>query len=664
MLNALRQFLTSTFDERTGRMTEFPLRRAQVVAPSGAGSLQTSLDGITGIICGIDHWMDRTDDGFDRTEFEIHDEWRLREALGVDYFVRPPDHRRPIGFVAEKVNMYLTLPALRFPLWHWCRFCGSLEHLEDRQHQSGKVVCRTCEEANQKNQGDGKKWKKYMIQVAFLAMCEAGHLEDFPFREWVHRSVNPECKGRLTASFSGATLEGQSIKCECGAERNLGGIFGGKISPQDQTYVSNLSKNLDPATPYTCRGRSPWLDDFEGCGCGEQLVGGLTGAVNVYYPYVQSAIFLPNDVSGIDANLLEALASNGPQVFLKFGLKAGQTPHAIAEVLKHANGDLFRAYTVDQVAEAIESAYLSGAAVNEVPDVPDDWRLALKAPEYRVFCTAKSSSPEMLKLTTRDRSLYDSSGVINQLANSLALVERLRETRALTGFGRVKPNPHLPLAQNKALLRRSTTRDRGWLPAYEVFGEGIFIDFNSERFKLWSKRPDVIRRVAPLRQSEYFKRDYPNCKDDTFLPRFVALHSLSHVLINQLVFDCGYSAASLRERLYCSDEGLAFPAMNGFLIYTASGDSEGSMGGLVRMGEPSELDRVFEAALDHARFCSSDPICMELGAKGQGPNSMNLAACHSCALVPETSCEYFNHYLDRGLLIGTPENPGLGYFNL
>lgn len=647
-------------------MTEFPLRRAQLVSPSGVGSLQTSPDGITGIICGIDHWVDRLSKSFDRTEFEIHDEWRLCEVLGVNHFVRPPDYREPFGFEVkdEQVNMFIALPALRFPLWHWCRFCRSLTLLDNKQHQSGKIVCRTCEIEDQRKPDEGKKFKKYMIQVAFLAMCEAGHLEDFPFREWVHKNVNPSCQKKLTASFSGATLDGQSIKCECGAERNLGGIFGGASKPGDSTYVSNLSKNLDPNTHYTCCGRSPWLDDFDGSGCGAQLVGGLTGAVNVYYPYVQSAIFLPNDVAGIDANLLEALTNNSVQVFLKFGLKSGQEPHAIAVPLVQMHGSLFRGYTVDKVAEAIESAYISGTATNTVPNVPDDWRLVLKAPEYRVLVNAKSSNPEMLKLTVRDKNLYAQTGVVNQLSSSLTLVERLRETRALTGFGRVKPNPHLPLAQNKALLRRSTATEQDWLPAYEVFGEGIFLDFNSERFKIWSQRPDVQARVEPLKVSDYFKRDYPNCKDDTFLPRFVALHTLAHVLINQLVFDCGYTAASLRERLYCSDDGLALPAMNGLLIYTASGDSEGSMGGLVRMGEPTDLDHAFEAALDHARFCSSDPICMEMGQKGQGPNSMNLAACHSCALLPETSCEYFNHYLDRGLLVGVPNSPSIGFFNV
>ena len=79
-------------------MTEFPLRRAQLVSPSGVGSLQTSPDGITGIICGIDHWVDRLSKSFDRTEFEIHDEWRLCEVLGVNHFVRPPDYREPFGF--------------------------------------------------------------------------------------------------------------------------------------------------------------------------------------------------------------------------------------------------------------------------------------------------------------------------------------------------------------------------------------------------------------------------------------------------------------------------------------------------------------------------------------------------------------------------------------
>lgn len=640
-------------------MSEFPLRRAQLIRPSGPGSLQTSTDGITGMVCGIDHWIDSKDRFFDVSEFEIYDERRLCDALGVKYLIRPPDHRKPFGRkTSDEINMYIKLPAVRFPQFHWCKTCLSLEPISP--HIKGRVVCKTCEIKRQIDTSK-KKFNRYMIQVAFTAMCEGGHIQDFPWREWVHKSVDPNCSRKLTAEFLGATLEGQKVKCECGTERNLAGIFGGIETPGGQTF---LSKNLDSTRPYLCRGCSPWLDDFQGNGCDAQLVGGLTGAVNAYYPYIRSAIFLPNEVDGVDKKLMEALQLPGPQTLLTL-LSAGATPSiGIATILIASEGIHFLGYSAEQIARAIEGIKNNHSAVVAPSAVADDWRIALKAPEYKVFVSAQSSIPSMLKLRKNDLSSYNAKGVVRQRANGLTLVERLRETRALTGFGRVKPNPHIPLAQNKALLRRSTTRQRDWLPAYEVYGEGIFFDFNTEHLVAWSQGAEVIERVKLLKSSPYFQKDYPNCKDDTFLPRFVALHTLSHILINQLVFDCGYTAASLSERLYCTDESTALPSMNGLLIYTASGDSEGSMGGLVRMGEPDELDRVFEAALDNARFCSSDPICMELGAEGQGPNSMNLAACHSCALVPETSCEFFNHYLDRGLIIGVPGNLSLGLFNV
>lgn len=44
------------------------------------------------------------------------------------------------------------------------------------------------------------------------------------------------------------------------------------------------------------------------------------------------------------------------------------------------------------------------------------------------------------------------------------------------------------------------------------------------------------------------------------------------------------------------------------------------------------------------------------------PRACNLTACHNCALVPETSCEEFNRFLDRGLVVGSMDNPGLGFF--
>ena len=140
-------------------------------------------------------------------------------------------------------------------------------------------------------------------------------------------------------------------------------------------------------------------------------------------------------------------------------------------------------------------------------------------------------------------------------------------------------------------------------------------------------------------------------------PRFVLLHTFAHLLINQLVQDCGYGSASLRERIYSADGD---SPMAGILIFTAAGDSEGTMGGLVRMGQSDRLEEVIRRALEKARWCSTDPVCIE--SKGQGPDNCNLAACHSCALLPETSCEEQNRLLDRGVVIGTIEKPGLGFF--
>ena len=241
------------------------------------------------------------------------------------------------------------------------------------------------------------------------------------------------------------------------------------------------------------------------------------------------------------------------------------------------------------------------------------------------------------------------------------LIDELRETRVLHGFSRIKPESSRSLQDMRAMLwRREPDFNRTWLPAYVVRGEGIYLELNLEKLLEWEKRQAVRDRLdVILRNSDSMKASRGLGNPD-LVPRFVLIHTLAHLLMNQLTFECGYSSASLRERLFCD---VGERPMAGFMIYTAAGDSEGTMGGLVRMGRPDFLDGVLGEALNRSIWCSSDPVCMELGSHGQGPNSCNLAACHSCALVPETSCENFNKFLDRALLIGTPENPEVGYFD-
>jgi hypothetical protein len=201
------------------------------------------------------------------------------------------------------------------------------------------------------------------------------------------------------------------------------------------------------------------------------------------------------------------------------------------------------------------------------------------------------------------------------------------------------------------------------LPAYVVYGEGIFIELKEERLQGWLDKhgDEVHQRIATLVKKYEKVKEERKLRERPLTPRFILLHTFAHLLMNRLTFECGYSSAALRERLYVSDN--PDTPMAGILIYTAAGDSEGTMGGLVRMGKPVNFEPMVRAALEAASWCSADPVCMEVGRRGgQGPDSCNLAACHNCALVPETACEEFNRFLDRGIVVGDVDNRNLGFF--
>jgi hypothetical protein len=253
--------------------------------------------------------------------------------------------------------------------------------------------------------------------------------------------------------------------------------------------------------------------------------------------------------------------------------------------------------------------------------------------------------------------------------STVNLVERLRETRAFYGFNRLEPSTNtlagMPEVAMHQLFRNPPAQPQErWLPAVEVFGEGIYIELSEDRLAQWQHDNDDWLRhrlddAFVTRLGGVFQTLPPlGTATRAWASRYLLIHSLAHIFINQLVFECGYSTASLRERLYISADTSA--PMAGLLIYTAAGDSEGTLGGLVRLGRPERLGPVVQRALSRASWCSADPVCSEnLG--GQGSRQANLAACHACVLLPETSCETINEGLDRALVVGTPDNrdPGL-----
>jgi hypothetical protein len=236
-------------------------------------------------------------------------------------------------------------------------------------------------------------------------------------------------------------------------------------------------------------------------------------------------------------------------------------------------------------------------------------------------------------------------------------VTRLREVRAMYGFTRILP----PLGRQDQRLAKITASPKNWLPAVENRGEGIFIELNRKALVTWEARPAVKAR-AELRHAAYVadwrRRGGEGLPPRTISARFLLVHGLAHTLIRQLSLDCGYSSASLRERLYADVHPFD---MAGLLVFTASPDADGTLGGLVRQGEPESIVRLMEKGLAAMTWCSSDPLCIEGVHTLTDP--LSGAACHACLLAAETSCEEFNRLLDRALLVGTPKDPSLGFFH-
>lgn len=247
---------------------------------------------------------------------------------------------------------------------------------------------------------------------------------------------------------------------------------------------------------------------------------------------------------------------------------------------------------------------------------------------------------------------------VKRFFKSISLICKLRETRALVGFPRLLPEDGKTLQEMKSEL---SLNKNNWVPAIFVKGEGVFFEFDSKLINEWMNNKCVSERFDSLYANYNRARQNRGQTIRHFNPRFVLIHTFAHILINEFSYVCGYGSSALRERIYCDcNPETPDTSMNGVLIYTASGDSEGSLGGLVKQGNPAYLEDIVESALQSAKWCSADPICID--STGQGPDSCNLAACHNCALLPETCCEEGNRLLDRALLTGTLEDPGTGYF--
>jgi hypothetical protein len=296
---------------------------------------------------------------------------------------------------------------------------------------------------------------------------------------------------------------------------------------------------------------------------------------------------------------------------------------------------------VEDALQKIEEGFPSLSDINVTDLLYDEYK-ALITPIENIsddedFVTNhRTNEWNLLEKTYKSESVQT---VINTLDN-LIIAKRLREIQVFKGFYRISGE------KKENLVPPDITGECDWLPAIELFGEGIFISFPEDLISKWENIEGIKKRTDEL--SERFeKAEVTFYKDIIITPRFLLLHTIAHLLIRELEITAGYPAAALKERIYSSRS----QKMAGILVYTAVPDIIGSLGGIVESGEPKQFIKILSGVFKHADWCSLDPICTE--HEGQGPGWLNRAACHACALIPEPSCEYNNMFLDRVFIKGS-----------
>ena len=580
------------------------LRPTQVVGQRGPGAV-VDLPELSVVIAGIDEWRVT---GADRVA-----EPRLEAFLRVTGLFRPPQpDRGTVGVPAYVFPGWLVCPMGK------CRLLAPTERFQWVPPPAGEFRCPR----------DGRHSGKTRVSAfpaRFMIACPKGHLDDFPWDSWVHTGAGGSCDGHLRLDDEGrsGSVNDLVLHCEsCGARRDMGGVF-------------------EPGALKACSGRRPWLgpSDHE-VGCNETPRVILRGASNAYFSVVASALSIPPHSEPLQIAI-------APFVDTLHKLDTVDKINQAAEL--GLLGDLLERHTPDDVLDAARGK------VTEVERLrPDEYRAFLDPPQ-------PTQPPHEFEVRHVGVPLATEAG---RLA-TVAAATRLREVRALRGFTRIDSGFDIgdlaDVAELNIDMAPLGTKDVTWRPAVELRGEGIFVSLDEQALRTWENNPQIKARTAELsnrfRDHHAERSDGERARQPFPGMRYVLLHSLAHALIRRLCLEAGYSSSALRERIY-SESGQ--DPMAGLLIYTASSDSEGSLGGLVDQAVPDRFGPVLLAALQDTELCAQDPLCGadELG----GTAGFSGAACHACLLLSETSCEASNRFLDRATLVETVGRFGRWFF--
>ncbi|MDB4630981.1 DUF1998 domain-containing protein [Pseudomonadales bacterium] len=552
------------------------------------------------------HWTDRQGDV---AAEEITYVEQVKSALEISYVLRKP----PVAQERDNGDVDgVCVPAVRFPLWMSCPRCGLLHYQPWRGLDKGEHP--RCLETNTKECPSRPR----LEQVPWVLVHEEGHLTDVPWHFLAHREAataeQKQCKADWQQAYLRMNAKGKKRRLRC-LRCKANAPFDDRIPIQ-----------------YDGKWQQPWLSqpatDLDQMASIVEI-----NDARVHSPVTANALVIPPESRIRKGSVVDRVYSTSQ---FRREIEQARTPLAKKSVFQKIARDL--RCSVGEVKDAlaeIERGYpLYGseitpgllleseyqALMGEIPDLAED----------EDFVPRHYSTDWKALLSKVDKK--SKVGSIVQSIDTLVAVNRLKEIMVMTGFQRM----------NGKLVPPDILGHSDWLPALELYGEGIFFSFSEESLSEWEKHPKVVERANQLRRR--FVQANMNFPQEPIVdPRFIFLHSLSHLLIRQLESQAGYPASSLKERIY-SAKG-AGVNMAGILVYVAVPDVVGSLGGLAELAEPQRFMRLISSVFDHADWCSIDPVCAE--HEGQGPSLLNRSACHACSLVPEPSCAYGNVLLDR-----------------
>lgn len=588
------------------------IRRSQTLRTYGAGSLMDLLDR-SALIGGLDFWkFGQTVAATSIKEDRLLESVRsslLKLADPVELSQEKPFLAPPSGLDGEPQRS-CGIEVFEFPQWFVCQ----------------NTNCRSLARAPYGLELKNDRWQHYCdngkfspaAPVRFVMACKNGHLDEVSWVFFAHA----EWKGEECTSPRLRLVEGKTgdfsevaVQCACGARRPLGNAMAPEANPM-------------------CRGNRPWLgpEAQEDCDQHPRLL--MRGASNSYFGQVMSALSIPES----DDQLVELVREHMDVLTNADESNLATLRMAIPKLA--ALGDAKDEDVLEAIArlknpEESERAPLRTAEFLQLTNQPDYHVGALPAPDDKFFA----------------RRYVNPAGQPAGIGD-IVLASRLREVSVQIGFTRLEaPTADLQGEYDLDVGYCRLGLNTDWLPASEIWGEGIFIQLDEAAIQAWENRPEVLKRGLLL--DEAYQQWVGDREGVLPFPgvRFYLLHSLSHLLINAIAIECGYSAAALKERIYCAPRNEEVP-MAALLISTGTPGSEGTLGGLVEQGK--QMLEHLQRAYDMGRLCSNDPVCAGHNpAKDPTGRYREGAACHGCLYVAEPSCERFNGYLDRALVVPT-----------